>query len=303
MLRSLLPESLYLPISRLPKQSLNEIRLRIGKPIVVNMLGENMYLTTEGLSSKKDNALICKTSYVEYILAQASNNSLYTINDQLIRGYISVKGGIRIGVAGDVVTSEGNIRTIKNIASLNIRIPHDVKNCSLNAYLYLVKNGEVQNTLVVSPPGAGKTTFLRDFAVQIGKREKNLNLLIVDERCEISGCGMEGGLDVGDSTDIYTNCTKKYAFENGIRSMKPDVILTDEINLDSDLEAIENAVTSGVKVVASIHAEDIQDLKNKKAFSHLLNSGLFTRFVVLSCDSGPGTLRGIYNEHLNCIYC
>ena len=125
-------------------QSLDEIRLRVGKPIVVNVLGENMYLTDEGLSSKKDNSLICKTAYIEQILAQASNNSLYTINDQIVRGYISVKGGIRIGVAGDVVTSDGTIRTIKNIASLNIRIPHDIKNCSLNSYLYIVKNGEVQ---------------------------------------------------------------------------------------------------------------------------------------------------------------
>ncbi len=303
MLQNLLPNILYEAIKHVPYESLNEIRLRIGKPVVVNVQGENMYLCESGVSTERDNALICKTIYIDKILLQASNNSLYTINDQLVKGFISIKGGVRIGVAGDVVTAEGNVRTVKNISSLNIRIPHDIKNCSLNSYLHLVKDGQVHNTLIVSAPGAGKTTFLRDLAVQIGKREKNLNLLIVDERSEISGCGLEGGLDVGESTDIYTNCTKTYAFENGIRSMKPDVILTDEINLDKDLVAIENAMTSGVKVIASIHAHGIQDLKNKKSFSHILNSRLFTRFVVLTCDNGPGTLQGIYNENLSCIYC
>ena len=99
------------------------------------------------------------------------------------------------------------------------------------------------------------------------------------------------------------NCSKKFGFQNGIRSLKPDVIVSDEISLDTDLEIIENALTSGVKVIASIHANNIDDLKNKKSFSNLLIKGLFERFVVLNSSCGPGTLAGIYDGQLRCIYC
>ena len=234
----------------------------------------------------------------------ASNESLYTINDQLINGFVTVKGGIRIGVAGDVVTNNNEIKTIKNIKSLNIRIPHFVKNCSLNLFNILCDSNKVKNTLIISPPGAGKTTFLRDFAYQISKHINNLNILVVDERNEISGTtDIDEGIVLGDSVDVYTNCTKSYAFSNGIRSMKPDVIITDEINLHQDLNAIQSAITSGVCVVASIHAKDINDLNLKSEFNDIIKNKMFQRFVVLSEKSGPGTVEGVYNENLVCIYC
>jgi stage III sporulation protein AA len=275
----------------------------VDKPIIVNIRGNNFYLSNYGTTADYSNAIICDKELIDSILLKASNNSLYTINDQLIKGYVTVSGGIRIGVAGDVVTIDNEIKTVKNIKSLNIRIPHDIKNCSLNLYNYLVENKKVKNTLIISPPGAGKTTFVRDFAYQLGKRETTLNVLIVDERGEISGVNFGEGLDVGDFTDVYSNCTKEYAFENGIRSMKPDVIITDEINLSTDLLAIENAITSGVNVVATIHAVDVNDLKLKKSFLNILNNKLFSRFVVLSSNRGPGTIEAVYNENLVCVYC
>lgn len=304
MLTELLPDVISVAISNVLISNINEIRLRVNKPVIINIKGKNFYLSHYGASADYSSAIICEKELIDEILLKASNNSLYTINDQLINGYVTVSGGVRIGVAGDVVINDGQIKTIKNIKSLNIRIPHDVKNCSLNLYSLLVENGKVKNTLILSPPGAGKTTFIRDFAYQLGKRESALNLLIVDERNEISGTSSyDEGLEIGDSTDVYTNCSKEFAFENGIRSMKPDVIITDEINLNNDIIAIENAVTSGVVVVATVHASNINDLKLKKSFSSLLSNKLFERFVVLSSNRGPGTIEGVFNENLMCVYC
>lgn len=294
-----LPDEINKCIQKLPLDKLYEIRLRLLSPIMVNISGKNYYLTESGFSDESNYTIFGKQSHIEYILQKISNNALYTILDQLINGFVTIDGGIRIGVTGDIVTVNNQIKTIKNITSLNIRIPHEVKNCSLNCYLYLVNGGSIFNTLVVSPAGAGKTTFIRDFASQLIKRDKRKNILIVDERCEITG-GTENKFLLG--ADVYLNCKKNYAFENGIRSMKPDIIITDELNPNTDIEAVENAITSGVKVVATMHANNINDLKNKKYFLNILDKKMFDRIVVLSSSNGAGTIEGVYNEELSCIY-
>lgn len=300
MLKYILPEKIFFGINEIEPNILNEIRLRKNKPVIVNVNGKNFYLNENGLSTNATDALMCDGAYITDIIKKVSNNSLYSINDQLINGFINCGGGIRIGVAGEIVSENNHIKTIKNINSLNIRIPHIVKNCSLNYYSYLVKNSQVCSTLILSAPGAGKTTFLRDLIMQISKRNPSLNSLVVDERGEISG---GNNINLGDNVDVYLNSTKQYAFENGIRSLKPDVIFTDEINFNNDLSIIENALTCGVKVVATIHAKDINDLKLKKNFNYILNNFLFERFIVLNNSCGPGTVEGIYNQNLNCIFC
>lgn len=303
MVEDVLPENLGLYFEKLNFNYINEIRLRANKPIVVNVMGRNKFLTNNGLTEDINNAIICKLSSINDVINKASENSLYAVNDQIKKGYLTVKGGVRIGVCGEVVEDNANVNTIKNINSLNIRIPHKVKNCSLNAYLHIVNNDKVRNTLIISPPGAGKTTFIRDLAEQISNKNPTLNLLVVDERAEISATidGMQM-LNVGPSCDIYTNCSKEFAFENGIRSMKPDVIITDEINLESDLNAIKTAITSGVSVIATIHANGIYDLKSKPHFEEILKNKVFDRYVVLSSKNGPGTYEGIFNENLVCVY-
>lgn len=293
-----LPIDILSIISKLNINLINEIRLRVDYPLVVNVKGENRFLTFNGVSESSKDAFICKSSHIQNILLNVSNNCLYSINDQLINGYITLSNGIRIGVSGEVVYVNNQIKTIKNISSLNIRIPHFIENCSLNAYLSLVRNNQVCNTLIVSPAGAGKTTFLRDFAYQLVNRLRGVNILIADERGELSSGYNINEKRYSNGFDVYSFCSKKFAFENGIRSMNPDVIITDELNFSTDSEIIENALTCGVKVVASIHANNIYDLTNKPNFTNILSKKMFEKYVVLSSANGPGTLEGVFDENL-----
>ena len=238
---------------------------------------------------------------LQSIMQRLSKRSLYTVNDQIIDGYLTYDGGIRVGVCGEVVSIDNNVKTIKNISSLNFRFPHICKNCSLKIFDYLFSNNELNNTLIVSPPGAGKTTYLRDIIYQLSTRCNLINIMVVDERQELTAIYNGNEIVKLKNVDVYTNSTKKFAFNNGIRSMKPDVIITDEINIDKDLEDIENALTCGVKIIASIHAKDVNDLRNKKQFKELLAKKMFDRFIILSRDNGIGTVDGVFNENLNLI--
>lgn len=297
MLKEILPNFLYESLSKIPLDKITEIRLRVGSLMSVRVDGMSLFVTSSGLSKTQGEGFVIKSCNLDYILQKISNNSRYSINDQLINGYVTF-GGMRIGVCGEVVTNENKISTVKNITSLNIRVPHIIKNCSLQVYAYLVEGG-IKNTLVISPPGAGKTTFIRDFACQLRMREHNPNILIVDERSEITSI-IDDSIFAG--IDIIKNCTKKYAFTNGIRSMAPDVIITDEIDVEKDLDAIQNAMTSGVKVVATLHAKDTNDLKNKAAFNEMLRREMWERVVVIGTSNGVGTIEGVYNQHLRCVY-
>ena len=186
MIQEILPSCIFVAIKDLVKKNLNEIRLRINSPIMVNVSGKLFYLTKFGVSEIESDSIICRKRDIDEILSRVSQNSLYSINDQLVKGYITYSGGIRIGVGGEFVYEGNKIKTIKNIQSLNIRIPHEVNGFSFRYFQYLCNKNTIYNTLVLSPAGAGKTTFIRDFAKQLLK-EKRLNMLVVDEREEITG--------------------------------------------------------------------------------------------------------------------
>ncbi len=302
MFFDLLPTELVRAIEIFDKQKIYELRLRVDMPAVINYSGKNIVI----YKPNSDEKFVVSKEMIDFVIRNATENSLYAYNNQIKQGFITAKGGIRLGVAGENVVSDSFLpKTLKDICGINIRIPHEVKNCSQIAFKFIYnKNTGLKNTLILSPPGAGKTTFLRDIACQISRNcEQVYNMLIVDERFEIASV-VDGKamLDIGDFADIVSGGNKKFAFENGVRALRPDVILTDELVCEEDALACETAIMSGVKVIATVHATSMNDLRQKVAFKNMIASHCFERFVVISNRCGAGTYDGIFDDNGNCLY-
>ena len=297
MLSKILPDKFYKILDeKVNFKMINEIRLRANKPVVIVSGIKTYFLSETGLSGDLKKALYTSKIMIEDVIFRASECSIYSVNEQIKRGFIVTDDGVRIGIGGNLVEEAGVIKTMTNFSSCNIRIPHVIKNCSLNAFPYIVRNESIENTLIISPPGAGKTTFLRDFVYQLSIRNLSFNVLLLDERGELD-YGIESNY-----TDKIAFSTKKVGFENGIRSLAPDIIVTDEVGQEEDIGAIEYASSCGVKILASTHADSMETFCKKSLFKRLLDQKIFKRFVLLSKRSGPGTFEGVYDENLCRIY-
>jgi len=297
ILYSILPEKLRYAFERLPIDRVYELRLRCNRPAVVTINSRSYYLTDNGPKNDPAEGIIITSVDLETILHKASDYSLYAVNDQLKQGFITIRGGVRIGICGEYVTT-----TIKNISSLNIRVPHEVRGCSYSVLPYIFTDERPLKTLIISPPGAGKTTFLRDLALNVCEKYMLPNVLILDERGEIAANYMgENQLDVGAS-DVLTGASKTYGFENGVRSMRPDVIITDELSGREDLDMVRLAARSGVCVFASVHARDIDEIRLKPHWRELIEDGVFDRYVVLTTRDTAGAVVGVYDRMLKPIH-
>ena len=288
-LLEILPDKVRAALIELPLEKVYEIRLRANAPVMVCIAGRNI---------KVPNLVVSRVD-LDNIVHKAAEYAIYSVLDQICKGFITIKGGIRLGVVGEVVVDKGVVSTIKNISGICVRIPHEVTNCSYPVLPYIFGMNRPYKTLLIAPPGAGKTTFLRDLSGQICDKYPNVNVLVLDERGELAASHLgDNQLFVGDSTDVITGGTKLYGFENGIRSMRPDVILTDEIATTEDAEMIRTATRSGVTVIASAHAADLDEIRFKPAFKNLIAEGVFERYVVLSAREAVGTVVGVYDQNL-----
>lgn len=295
----------YLPIDigqavlKLNQAKLKEIRLRVGYPIVVDY-GGVYYLSANGVTDTIAKSIICDKAMIDYIISQACENSIYAYNEEIKQGFITVEGGIRIGLAGTCINENAKIKTIKSLSSINIRLPHEIRNCSLKILEFMTEP-QIFNTLILSPPGAGKTTLLRDVAFQISQRYIK-NVLIIDERNEIAN--VVNGFPqykLGVFCDVITNCSKQFGLENGIRSMRPDIVMTDEIANKTDVDAVMYAQGCGVKVIATTHCDNLANLKQKKDFQAIIENKTFERYVVLSTRNGAGTVEGVFDRNFKCL--
>lgn len=266
--------------SRLSLSRLSELRIINGAPIRVCYDGAYYFLCGAGLTRDKSAAFIADNNSAENVVMRACSHSLFTVTDTLKRGYIAVSRGIRVGVCGAGVMNGGTLTAVKDFYSVNIRLPHEVKGCAGVLAGKLTSGDRIKNALIISPPGAGKTTILRDLCRIIS--DSGHNVLLCDEKYEIASVvGGVPSLDVGYCTDVISGVDKPKVFDMGIANMSPEVIVTDEL-FASDLPAVRRASTCGIAVISTAHAKNIDELKAKPEYSEVIKQGVFDSYVVLS---------------------
>ncbi len=290
--------------------NLEEIRLRAGKPLMVFYKKNDWFVTGNGrLTRSLSEAYLVEQREIIKTLELMSENSIYAYQDEIKSGYITLRGGHRIGLSGKVILQEGKIRNIKDFNGLNIRIAKEIRGCAKNIIKYIIKNSsDIYNTLIVGPPQCGKTTILRDLSRMLssGEQEYDFNGMkvgIVDERSEIAACckGVPQN-DIGYRTDVMDGCPKVLGMEMLLRSMSPGIIITDELGTHGDRDAVLKVLNSGIKIIASAHGYNITELKMREELLSLIKSAAFERYIVLSSRNGPGTLEEVVDAGMTPIY-
>jgi stage III sporulation protein AA len=303
---AMLPAPIRHILTALPaavRDSLEEIRLRQNQPLEVRYSQQASYVTPTGqLTANVRQAWILTEEHATKLINQISQHSLYALEEELKRGYITVAGGHRIGIAGKVVMEGGEVKGIRDITSFNIRIAREKKGAAQKVLPYLFQGGKVLNTLIVSPPSCGKTTLLRDIARSLSygsEWSSSRKVGIVDERSELAG-SVNGvpQRDVGPRTDVLDACPKAVGMMMLIRSMSPDVLIADEIGRTEDGDAIWEAIHAGVAVICSAHGSDLQEVALRPTLGKLMQHRAFSRYIVLNRQHGAGTIQGIYDASL-----
>ena len=279
-----LPNNIYILIAETIKQNPQtkikenaiEIRLRNNKPIIIKL--PNLDIVIKYDVTEKD---------ILYTLEKLCENSIYAYKSQICQGFITIKGGHRVGITGSCVIENGKIINIKYISSLNFRIAREIKGCCRKILKEVINKDTINTTLIVSPPGKGKTTMLRDLIRTISNGIPEINFRgktcgVVDERGEISS--MYKGIaqnDVGIRTDIIENINKAQGMEILIRTMSPEIIACDEIGTKEDVLAIKYAVTSGVKGIFTMHGAEMRDVKANKEINELIENKYIEKIIFI----------------------
>ncbi|MEH7095162.1 stage III sporulation protein AA [Neobacillus vireti] len=285
-----LPKNLASLINQIPpnqKEEVEEIRIRINRPIEITLKGAPRFLS-----------YIIQPEDAFHLLNKISQFSIYTLEEELKRGYITISGGHRIGLAGKVILEDGKVKAIRDISSFNIRIAREKVGIAEAIIPYIFQE-DWKHTMIIGPPQTGKTTMLRDIAriISSGNHSKGIKASkvgIVDERSEIAGC-VNGvpQLTFGHRLDVLDACPKAEGMMMMIRSMSPDVLIVDEIGRREDAEAIQEAVHAGIRLMMTTHGSSIDEIRKRPSLTDIMDQKIFERFVILSRLSGPGTITRI----------
>lgn len=300
-IKALFPEHLLYYFNNVIRdyKDVREIRIRKNGPLQILKGNDSFYLTKEGAYIDIPQSGMCfsEKEFMD-LFSHICRHSVYAFEQELSKGYITVEGGHRIGVVGQIVWDGSKVTGMKHLSSLNIRISHEIKGVSDIILPYLFEDNTLKSTLIVSPPGCGKTTLLRDLVRKIsngGREFLPRNVSLIDERSEIASCYL--GIaqnDVGLHTDILDACPKAVGILMVLRSMSPQVIALDELGGEEDYLAMQQAFYLGCNMLATIHGTDYETLKENPYMKTMLVKGGFERIVIL---------RGRAGEQQNLIIC
>ena len=278
---------------------LQELRLRMGRPVIIHKQGKEYFLGESGILLRSKNmAHIVEERELRQILEHICHYSPYAYEEEVRRGFITVAGGHRVGVTGQVVLEQdGSVRTIKNITCLNIRISHQIMGAADKVLPRLYRNRTLKNTLLISPPGCGKTTLLRDIIRQVSDGNlygEGMTVGVVDERSELAG-SFQGKVqnDMGMRTDVLDGCPKEVGMLMLLRAMSPQVIAIDEVGELSEWEMLRRASACGCKLLATVHGDSLTDVQRRFDISEGNLKNIFQVFILLGRQAGRCTVEQI----------
>ena len=275
---------------------LEEIRLRSQTPLLIRLRDGSFFVDRQGMLHKEaELGYVVTTSNINACFEQFTRSSAYAFVNELTSGYITVEGGHRIGFCGKCAVTDGQVGALKEVSSINVRVARQIIGAADGVMDSVVRDGRVRNVLIISPPGCGKTTLLRDIARQLSNGFSGFdgaNVAIADERSEIAASfqGVPQN-DLGIRCDVMDACPKARGIMMMLRSMAPDVIITDEIGTREDAAAIHEALNAGVCVIASAHGGSVEEVARRTTLSDVI--GAFDCFLVLSNRDGAHTVAEI----------
>lgn len=291
----------------LRRPDITEIRFRVGLPLMIRTINGEYFFRKDGQLTLKDDQIYVLTSEVMRVMFQKiCQYSIFAFKEELREGFITLKGGHRVGLCGKIYYDAEGMRQIQQISSMNLRIARSHKGCSEKFFSYLTKNTEFLNTLLISPPGGGKTTYLRDLIRLISDGTESFpgkQISVVDERSEIGNRTRNSdGFYLGKRTDLMDQCPKAEGMLMMLRTMGPQVIAADEIGDAGDIEALRYIRNCGCQLLMTVHGYSLDDVFHRPYLGAYLTKYPFDRYMILRVKKEGNREITIYDRNQEVIW-